>query len=368
MADGIRLMMQVRLNPVLRLAEPADLAQVARFLTALGSELFGEASPNESPQDSYRRWKYFRNPLGEAIAGIAIADNAVVSTVAATPKRILIAGKEIVAYELSDFLTDPSYRKMGLFSQLIELVCREVESRGASLVYVRPNEMSFPILVGKLSFQEVLRMDARRFALPSHIISRKTGIPCGALRFSGVDALLKLGCIPSPDTTVVTVVPLRHFDEDIDQLWQRASAGYDFALVRDSTYLNWRFADCPTAYKIWLALRDGQSVGFLVARADQTAPVATIVDLFTQSNDTDAAGALLARGMGDLLGSGVQSINTSTLQGPQPSAAQRLLQRSFPFRRKKHLHLVFRILRPQEIALPATSRKWYFAHGDCDGV
>ncbi len=35
----------------------------------------------------------------------------------------------------------------------------------------------------------------------------------------------------------MTVVPVERFGEDTDQLWQRASAGYDFALVRDSSYL-----------------------------------------------------------------------------------------------------------------------------------
>jgi GNAT superfamily N-acetyltransferase len=294
MADGIRLMTLVRFTPVVRLAEPADLAQIAQFLIPLGSELFGDASANEPPQDIYRRWKYFRNPSGDAIVGIATANGAVVSTVVATPKKVLMSGKEIVAYELGDFLTDPGYRKMGLFSQLIELVCREVESRGASLVYVRPNEMSFPILTGKLSFHDGLQMDARRFALPSHILSRTMHIPARAIRLSGIDTVLKLGCVPRHQETAVTVVPARHFDEDIDRLWQRASAGYDFALVRDSNYLNWRFADCPTAYRIWLALRDGQSVGFLVARVDRVAPLATLVDLFAESHDSETVHLTIA--------------------------------------------------------------------------
>jgi hypothetical protein len=357
-----------RLSPEVRLAEPADLAQIALFLIPLGSELFGERFPDASPQDFYRCWKYFRNPLGNAIVGIATAGGSVVSTVAATPKRIWLSGKAVLAYEFGDFMTDASYRRMGLCSQLSELVCREVGARGASLVYARPNEMSFPIFTGKLSFHEGQRQDARRFAIPSHTISRKTGIPAGLLRLSGIDWLLKCRCIPGSPGSAVTVVPVERFEKEIDQLWQRASAGYDFALVRDSSYLNWRFSDCPTPYKMWRALRKGQSVGFLVARADRTAPVATIIDLFTESSDVEAVRALLATGMGCLLNSGAQSINTSTLQGSGQSAAHRLLQRAFPFRRKKHLHLVFRVLHPQEITLPLPSQKWHFTHGDCDGV
>ena len=355
------------LSPEVRLAEPADLAQIAPFLIPLGGELFGERFPDGTAQDFYR-WKYFGNPLGNAIVGIATAGGSVVSVVAATPKRIWLSGKAVPAYELGDFLTDGNYRKMGLFSQLIELVCREAGARGSALVYVRPNDVSFPILTGKLSFHEAQRMDARRFVIPSHTISRKTGIPASLLRLSGMDWLLKGRCIPRSPGDAVTVIPVERFGEETDQLWQRASAGYDFALVRDSSYLNWRFSDCPTPYKMWLALRNGQTVGFLVTSADRTAPTAAVVDLFTESSDVEAVRALLATGIGSLLNSGVQLISTWTLQGSAQSAAHELLQRAFPFRRKQHLHLVFRVLLPQEITLPVPSQKWHFTLGDSDGA
>jgi hypothetical protein len=162
---------------------------------------------------------------------------------------------------------------------------------------------------------------------------------------------------------------VERFGEEIDQLWRRAAAGYDFALVRDSSYLNWRFSDCPTPYKMWLALRNGQTAGLLVTSADRTVPSAAIVDLFTESDDVEAVRVLLATGMGSLLDNGVRLISTWTLQGSSAqSAAHQLLQRALPFRRKKHLHLAFKMLLPQEVALPVSSRKWHFTLGDSDGV
>lgn len=355
------------LSPEVRLAARTDLAQIAPFLIPLGGESFGERFPDGTAEDFYR-WKYFGNPLGDAIVGIATAGGSVVSVVAATPKRIWLSGKAVLGYELGDFLTDGNYRKMGLFSELIELVCREAGARGSALVYVRPNDVSFPILAEKLAFHEAQRIDARRFVIPSHTLSRKTGIPASLLRLSGMDWLFKNRCIPRSPGGAVTVVPVKRFGEEADQLWQRASAGYDFALVRDSSYLNWRFSDCPTPYKMWLALRNGQAVGLLVTSADRTTPTAAIVDLFTESNDTEAARALLATGMGILLHSGVQLISTWTLQGSTQSAADELLQRAFPFRRKQHLHLVFKVLLPQEITLPMASQEWHFTLGDSDGA
>src|ERR1700692_3965655 len=140
-------------NPDVRLAQPGDLERIAQFLIPLGGESFAERFPDATAQDFYH-WKYFRNPLGVAIVAIATDDASVVSVVAATPKHIQISGKVFLAYELGDFLTDENYRKLGLFSRLIELVCGEAASRGAAMVYVRPNDVSFRILVSKLSFHE----------------------------------------------------------------------------------------------------------------------------------------------------------------------------------------------------------------------
>jgi Acetyltransferase (GNAT) domain len=363
------------LSPVVRLAEAADLARIAPFLVPLGGELFGERFPDGTAEDFYR-WKYFGNPLGNAIVGIATAGDLVVSVVAATPKRIWISGKAVLGYELGDFLTDGNYRKMGLFSQLIDMVCREAGARGAALVYVRPNDVSFPILVGKLGFQEAQRIDARRFVIPSYMLSRKTGIPANLLRLSGMDWLIKRRNILRLPEGAISVVPIERFGEEIDQLWQRASAGYDFALERDSSYLNWRFSDCPTPYKMWLAIRNAQAAGFLITSADRTSPTGAVVDLFSERSDLEVVRALLASGVDELLKNGAQLISTWTLRSSAadsgtksaPSAAHKLLQRAFPLRRKQHLHLAFKILLPQTFTLPLPSQRWHFTLGDSDGA
>jgi GNAT superfamily N-acetyltransferase len=353
-------------KPDLRLAEPSELAQIAAFLLPLGGEFFGERFPDGTVEDFYR-WKYFGNLLGNAIVGIATAGNSVVSVVAATPKRVWLLGKTVLAYELGDFLTDGNYRKMGLFSQLIELVCSQAAVRGASLVYVRPNDVSFPILTGKLSFHEVQRIDARKFLIPSHTLSRKTGIPASLLGRSGIDWFLKNLCIPKSSGSTVTVAAVERF-EQAGEFWERTSTGYNFSLVRDSNYLNWRFCDGPTPYRRWLALRDGKMAGFLITSADRSGRTAAVVDLFTESGDKEAVRALLATGLSSLLASGAQLIRTWVLQGPAQSAAQEGLRRAFPFRRKNHLHLAFRVLRADEIPLPLPAQKWHFTLGDSDGA
>ncbi len=352
--------------PELRLAEPRDLDAVAEFLVPLGGTSFAERFPGATPRDFYS-WKYFANPLGHAIVAIAASADSVVSVVAASPKRIWLEGKIALAYELGDFLTRDDHRKQGLFSRLIELACQEAARRGAHLVYVRPNDVAFPILTSKLSFIEAQRMDARRYVAPSEILSRKTSISPSLVRRTGIDALLRRFCVPRFGKDV-RVIAAERFGDEADQLWAKASRDYAFAVVRDKNYLNWRFVDCPTPYKIWLAMRNDHAIGFLVASVNRQGTVAAIVDIFTGKNDTDAARALLATSMAYLLDRGVGTVSTWTLRGTVNSAADRLLRRTFPFRRSRHLHLAFRTLTPKEVSLPLTSPKWHFTLGDSDGA
>ena len=351
----------------IRLAEPTDLDRISAFLPELGGPSFNERHPGKTAQDFYR-WKYFANPLGNAIVGIAVAGELVVSLVAAVPKRIWVSGNTVPSYELGDFLTNGNYRGKGLFSQLIELVCGEAAAKGAPLVYVRPNDVSFPILAGRLSFYEAQRLCARRFVVPSFALANATGIPAPLLRGTGMDWLLRVGCIPGVRTGSLTVVPIQRFGVETDRLWEKAAAGYDFALVRDSDFLNWRFTDSPTPYKMWLALRKDQAVGFVVASTSEAVSTAHIVDLFAESGDKETVEALLATSIDSLLRRGFRTVHTWTVHGPAQSAAQDRMQSALPFRRKRPLHLAFRILRPQDIALPLPSQKWHFTLGDSDGA
>jgi GNAT superfamily N-acetyltransferase len=350
-----------------RLAGVGDLHQIAEFLLPLGGPSFADRFPGGTPQDFYR-WKYFGNPLGDAIVAIATAGDSVVSVVAASPKRLCLSGTMVAAYELGDFLTADSHRGQGLFSRLIELTCHEAGMRGARLVYVRPNDIAFSILAGKLSFIEARRMDARRYVVPSYALSSKTRIAPAFFRATGMDGFLRNYCIPPFRADGLSVVATERFGEDADKLWSKAGESYAFAVVRDSRYLNWRFADCPTPYKMWRAIRSGNTVGFLVISKDRENTLGKIIDLFTEKNDMEAARALLSTGMTNMLENGIREVSTWTLQGDAESAAQGLLRRALPFRRKRHLHLAFRILAGQEVSLPLTSKNWHFTVGDSDGA
>jgi hypothetical protein len=350
----------------MRLARPEDLEEIGRLLPHVAGPLFPERFPGKTAAD-FCGWKYFSNPVGNAAVGVAVKGNRIVSVVAGTPKRIEVNCESVLAFELGDFITDSQYRKQGLFSSLIQLVCSEAAKRGAGFVYVRPNEISFPVLTKALSFVEAQKIDARRYVAPSGLIHRKLGLSPTVCRILGVDWIARRLVLPSVDGSV-SIRPLVGFAAEMDEFWERVRRGYSFALVRDNKYLNWRYVNCPTRYQLWIAHRGDCTAGYLASYVSPAERVGHIVDLFTEPEDMQAAAALLRTAMDAMIADDVHSVHTWTLQTGAMCAGARLLRRVCPLTYKSHLHVAMRFLDKGLTIGHLPSSGWQLMIGDFDGI
>lgn len=351
----------------LRLCRPEDLESLGELLLELGGPFYEERFPRHTSAQ-FCRWKYYGNPAGEAVVGIALDGTRVVSAVAGTPKYVQLNSSVVLAFELGDFITAKPYRKRGFFSKLINLVCDTAQSHGAAFVYVRPNEVSFPILTSRLSFTECMKMDSRRYVVPSEAVKRKFGIPPQLVRTLGVDrALRQIGLGHMPHS--VRVQRIERFDHSADALWERVGCKYTFSLARNSEYLNWRYIDSPTPYLVWTATRGDEMAGYLVAFVSRGQSAATVVDLFAGPDDSDAPAALLNVAFEALSGEGATVFYAWTPQQGGQAASSLALRRMCMLVAKQPLHVAMRFLtEPTSRSKPDLPRVgWQLAMGDFDG-
>ena len=193
---------------IFRFAGREDLDAIAEFLRELGGPYFNEKRfPGKSAHDYYE-WKYFGNPMGKAVVGVAVADARVVSLVAAMVKPLQVGERRLIAYELGDFLTAGDFRKCGLFSRLVEMICDETKARGASIVYVQPNDISFPLLL-KLGFTEPQQIHQRSYAVPSRLIARRLHVSPKLISWSRIDDLTRHFAAPTSNAARFLSEPLR---------------------------------------------------------------------------------------------------------------------------------------------------------------
>lgn len=128
-----------------RLACPDDLEEIGRLLPDLAVPGFSERFPRRTVAD-FCRWKYFSNPLGDAAVGVALNDHRVVSLVAGVPKRIFLGAETVVAFELGDLITAPSYRNRGSSRNFLASYVKKLSAGGRRWRTWRRIRNRFPFL------------------------------------------------------------------------------------------------------------------------------------------------------------------------------------------------------------------------------
>lgn len=223
-------------------------------------------------------WLYQRNPNGPGQAWFATdQDNdAILSARPIFPWRVRVLGKEVIAAQAGDALTHPAYRRKGIFTSLMRAAWSDLAEQGIPFIYTFPNEASISIHrkvetgvsvhtggyeVGRLR-RMVKYLQTQQLLSPilgRNFVSEKAG------KFVDVMAPLLTERHVRDCSAQVTITTVRRFDNRFDVLWNRASQAFSVIGVRDSKYLNWRYADNPKKRYILLSAERGEEVlGFAI--------------------------------------------------------------------------------------------------------
>ena len=174
--------------------------------------------------------------------------------------------KRVVLGKTMDMFTDPAHQGRGLIKRCTTEVFTAARQSGISTWYVTPSVNSYPIFK-RWGYREDLHVIHRvRILRWSPVLEAMLKRP-GPARLAGrwLDGLRvarKWRRRPLPDGW--RVEHLERFGPEVDRLWESVAGGYRVAIVRDATYLNWRYVDNPDGYMA-LALRaNGELTGLVV--------------------------------------------------------------------------------------------------------
>lgn len=156
-------------------------------------------------------WFYGGNPVGPASVLLAEEDGIVAGAVAISFLRMSVGGEEVKAGMPVHLATDPAYRGRGIFASLEAANEERARDAGAQLLFVTPTPASASVLRDRLGWAE----------LPALRIWARLRFPHRRLR----------------SRRVARFEPRRE-----------ASAGSGDRVLRDSDWLNWRFAEGPRRY------------------------------------------------------------------------------------------------------------------------
>jgi hypothetical protein len=341
-----------------RVCEPGDVDALIAFDRAMGH-------PGSSAR--FWRWKYFENPAGPACIVVAQDDDRILGKLGVLPTRMRIGGRLVTAGQQVDAEILPEHRGGGLYFQMAEMVATEADAREIAFGLGFATEETKQLSVEFLGFSLVglVGRFVRVLDYGHYLNSLLRGPARGALgwlrgRSRGASAREHP---PLP----AGVIAIDRFDQRFDRLAEELSLA-SILTLRDSAYLNWRYADCPiVVYRRYAVEARGSLRGFVVFHCSESEEsIRGVLDeLVCAPGDLETAKVLLATAAGILAAEGAVNM-TCWLPGSHP-LADRLRECGFRGREARtSLIVVPREGAGLDLEHLRDERSWYYMLGDSD--
>ena len=325
--------------------EPAEREQVFALMRRVGRSHIDDAEFD---------WWFERNPAGGYLISVARAHGRVIGMAAMSYFRMLVDGSEQVVAVPVHVATESAYRRHGVFSTLELRNERAAAQAGVRATITFPNAASHRIFVGDLGWRDLPRRRLWARPLSGAAVARyfaRRSSRGGALRLASPEAYEAEG---------IRIAPLERFGAETDDVWRDAAAAGANQIVRDASFLNWRYVDSPRDYRRFAAYAASKLVGFAVIGHTVKHGVSSgfVADLVTRPRERRAAGALLDRCVAELA-PGTDALIALPGRSQRPAF---LRARFLPTH--KRIRFIGKPL--DDSAVLETQRDWHFTLGDFD--
>lgn len=237
------------------------------------------------------RWEFRDNPAGLGLICVAEVEGEIVGHCAAVPIMMKCGDETVQGMQLVDGMIHPEYRLRGMFFKIAERVIDEATRSGVSLVWGFPNQNSFPGFIKVLGWRQIatvpglmLVLDTKHLLRPGSFMQYvRSGWLLRNWRIA-LHAAVAVICRPKHKrkSSNILVHTVSAFDGRVDSLWQKASVRFRVAVAKSGEYLNWRYANHPDGYAIFVAETDNELLGFIILRVGKpTSDAGAIVDMLT---------------------------------------------------------------------------------------
>jgi GNAT superfamily N-acetyltransferase len=229
------------------------------------------------------QWKFRDNPTG--LVHTMVADHeqhGIVGAYVTIPARVRIEGQERICGQCVDLWVLPEHRRHGPRPGLfVNLALAHYEQWGGKAPDQNAFHYGWPIATWRIG-QKYLRYEMVR---DWDFLFRE--LPPNGLPPRATSAELEVRRVP-------------RFSADTDALWAANQDATQLALVRDASYLNWRFADAHDAtYELYecreRATNRLRGIAVLAERDFLFAHTCFLVDWLVPADDQDATVALVAQ-------------------------------------------------------------------------
>lgn len=214
------------------------------------------------------KWKYFNNPVEDAMVAGAFYNGKLVASCAMVPEKMKLFDKQVIVFKCTDLMTDPGHQRKGLSKKVNELLTNKLNDSGVPFLYTLCTAISTrSFLKNKWNFIKEVTNYFKPYALLriQFLFKRK--------KFQ--DVFL--------------------FDLIDDQLnnYEFKSDTSKISVCKSVNFLKWRMSNPCFAYKIICHYNNNKQVNGYLIYSISTSKMLNIIDADTVDNDKKIIDTLL---------------------------------------------------------------------------
>ncbi|OQX65832.1 MAG: hypothetical protein B5M55_02690 [Desulfococcus sp. 4484_242] len=222
------------------------------------------------------QWEFMQGPVSLPERSVVAEDNGrIVGFFGSLFQRIQINDKIILTAFGADNAVDQRYRGgfRGLQYQMWKKQIEQWTSESIPFALGFPTRGNFAVGKRLLKWGQLAELEVlyRRLNLRLAVQHRFPRLPGVFIEMVKLLSCLWFGSMLVPRCrSPLRITEERQFPPEIDAFWEKFSKEYPVMLVRDRSYLNWRYApQWGRGYRVWLAWSEKAITGMAVSRLFQ---------------------------------------------------------------------------------------------------
>lgn len=319
---------------------------------------------------AYWNWKYFENPAGEPCMFVALEGDRTVGETGTIPATVLYKNEHTPASQSCDITVHPDYQKGGTFLRLAKLSINKCIKDKLLFIYGFSVPVTLKVSTKLLKFRSVCSV--WRWLLivnPRPYLSRKIRLNFLTKAAAAIiSPIIKIKLLRHCVKTENHITEIKKFDERFDVFWEKRKQEFNITVVRDSTYLNWRYFKNPNGhYKVYAYIQENEIRGFIILTVEQDEiRRGFIMDIIIDPADQSITEQLMSTAIKYFIEEKAEAVMT-WLPKWSPLVGQ---IEKWGFKSKKTDHnIIVRLTRDEKEVDPEyiyNPDNWYFTMGDSD--
>lgn len=335
---------------------------------------FNEWNQYKDPLN-YWKWKWINAPNGYNIVYIKLDDKIVAIThIMYIETKV---GNSILKTSYSDDLaTHPDYRGRGLYKKLRDLIDNGEPKKGSKIIFsinthpatiysnLKRGRSIIPYKIEQMSLINNPHLHFKKIN-SNHIIIYSIGFNVIKILNKFINMLQSL---KYDSREKYKIIQINKFDHRYDEFWNKIKDNYSLIGVKNSKYLNWRYADeRGGVYKIYEISENDNILGFMVLQIRDNDEYKTgyIIELLSLKTRDDVLIDLLDNIKKEMKKIDINTINYKTTSTKMIKLVEKFGFIKMPF--TKEFQAMYKFIdsdQEKEIFLKAEPDEIYWGYGD----